>query len=179
MKKNLTAVLLFFLAAPCFAAAPTPAEIRAKAELGDAGAQFNLGLMYHNGKGVARDYADAVKWLPGAAKQNYAAAQCLLGLTYSEGEGVSRDDAEAVKWFRKAAEQGYAHAQYCLGLMYQEGKGIPRDDVAAYMWYSLAVVQGQGQAKVKLGAIEHKMTRDQIAEAQQRVSEWKPALLKP
>jgi TPR repeat protein len=178
MKTILFVVFLFFLAEPCFAGSPTPAEIRTKAETGDAGAQFNLGLMYHNGKGVAREYADAVKWLPGAAKQNYAAAQCLLGQTYSEGEGIPRDDTEAVKWFRKAAEQGYAPAQYCLGLMYQEGKGVPRDDVSAYMWYSLAVVQGQGQAKVKLGAIEHTMTRDQIAEAQKRRSEWKPTPLK-
>ena len=34
------------------------------AEQGDAKAQYNLGLMYNNGKGVAQDqdYKEAVKW---------------------------------------------------------------------------------------------------------------------
>ncbi len=32
------------------------------AEQGDAAAQYNLGLMYDNGQGVARDHAEAVKW---------------------------------------------------------------------------------------------------------------------
>ena len=33
------------------------------AEQGDATAQFNLGIMYENGKGVPKDYKTAVKWI--------------------------------------------------------------------------------------------------------------------
>ena len=38
------------------------------AELGDVAGQYNLGLMYKNGKGVKQDNAEAVKWLLRAKK---------------------------------------------------------------------------------------------------------------
>ena len=37
-------------------------EWRPLAEQGDAKAQYNLGVMYDNGKGVTQDYKEAVKW---------------------------------------------------------------------------------------------------------------------
>ena len=38
------------------------------AEQGYAGAQYNLGLIYANGKGVTQDYKEAVKWYRKAAE---------------------------------------------------------------------------------------------------------------
>ena len=35
---------------------------RPLADEGDADAQYNLGVMYNNGDGVSRDYAEAMKW---------------------------------------------------------------------------------------------------------------------
>ena len=72
--------------------------------------------MYAEGRGVARDDAEAVRWYRKAAQQGYAIAQTILGFMYAEGEGVTRDDAEAVRWFRKAAEQGNAEARKVLRL---------------------------------------------------------------
>ena len=40
---------------------------RPLAERGDAGAQFNLGVMYNNGRGVPKDYARAYMWFSLAA----------------------------------------------------------------------------------------------------------------
>ena len=82
---------------------------RLAAEQGYASAQFNLGVMYLNGRGgegVPQDDAEAVKWYRLAAEQGYASAQFNLGVMYLNGRGVPQDDAEAVKWHRKAAEQG-------------------------------------------------------------------------
>ena len=62
--------------------------VRQAAEQGDAAAQFSLGFMYHEGKGVLKDDAEAVRWYRLAAEQGIAAAQFNLGLMYSEGEGV-------------------------------------------------------------------------------------------
>jgi len=81
-------------------------EIRAKAENGDAQAQFNLGDRYRTGEGVAKDAPEAVKWYRKAAEQGYARGQCALGTCYANGVGLPKDDAEAVTWYRKAAEQG-------------------------------------------------------------------------
>ena len=37
-------------------------ELKAKAENGDAKAQFDLGVCYQKGRGVPRDYVQAHKW---------------------------------------------------------------------------------------------------------------------
>lgn len=110
-------------------------RILIKAESGVAEAQYRLGCMYEKGDGVARNDAEAVKWIKFAANQGLAKAQSKLGLKYLEGEGVPQNYSEAVTWFRKAAEQGIAKAQYNLGLMYENGKGVPKDDVEAVKWY--------------------------------------------
>ena len=94
-------------------------EVSAKAEQGDARAQYNLGSMYYNGKGVTQDYKEAVKWYTKAAEQGYAVAQSNLGYMYFNSEGVAQDYKETAKWWRKAAEQGYAEAQFNLGHKYK------------------------------------------------------------
>ena len=50
------------------------AELRAKAEQGDAPAQTRLGLIYYIGEGVERDYAETVKWWRAAAAKGNADA---------------------------------------------------------------------------------------------------------
>ena len=89
---------------------PTVSELLSKAKTGDAIAEYTLGNMYSAGKGVSRDYAEAVKWYRKAAEQGYVRAQESLGFMYEKGQGIPRDYAEAIKWFRKAAEQGDAVA---------------------------------------------------------------------
>ena len=70
-------------------------------------AQFHLGLMYANGKGVPKNSPRAVNLFRMAADLGYAEAQFNLGLMYANGRGVTRDEARAVLWFRKAIAQGY------------------------------------------------------------------------
>ena len=79
---------------------------RLAAEQGNAAAQFSLGFMYSERRGVLKDEAEAVRWYRLAAEQGDAPAQFNLGNMYSEGEGVPKDAAEAVRWYRLAAEQG-------------------------------------------------------------------------
>ena len=52
------------------AAQTSQAEIQRlirSAQSGDARAQFNLGLYYHDGRGVTQNYAEALKWYRRAA----------------------------------------------------------------------------------------------------------------
>ena len=76
------------------------------AEQGDAQAQFNLGVVYANGRGVRQDDAEAVRWYRQAAAQGFAAAQTLLGMMYENGRGVRQDLALAQEWFGKACQNG-------------------------------------------------------------------------
>jgi TPR repeat protein len=62
--------------------------LRPLAEQGDARAQDNLGILYHDGQGVPQDYAEAVKWHRLAAEQGNAVAQDNLGFCYGKGKGV-------------------------------------------------------------------------------------------
>ena len=115
------------------------AELRHTAEQGDAKAQFNLGVIYYNGKGVTQDYTEAIGWFRRAAEQGPAQAQFALGLAYAQGKGVPLDYPKAIEWYRLASGQGDADAQYNLGLMYTDGLGVPPDYIAAYTFLDHAI----------------------------------------
>jgi TPR repeat protein len=76
------------------------------AEQGHAFAQYNLGLMYDNGRGVLQDFKTAVKWYTLAAEQGNADAQYSLGLMYANGDGVLQDYVYAQMWWNIAASSG-------------------------------------------------------------------------
>ena len=85
------------------------ADLRKKAEAGDAAAQTNLGIKYAKGEGVPQDSKEAVKWLRKAAEQGDARAQYGLGLSYELGRGVLKDSVSAYAWFSLAAYNGSEH----------------------------------------------------------------------
>jgi uncharacterized protein len=86
-------------------------EMQKKAEQGDAGAQYKLGLVYDVGVGAAQDLAKAAQWYQRAADQGHVAAQFNLGLMYACGRGVSRDLVQAHMWLNLAAAGSQAAAR--------------------------------------------------------------------
>ena len=89
-------------------------SLRQAAERGDPNAQFELGVRYAEGKGVAPDDKEAARWILKAAEQGHLEAQFNLGLMYADGNGVPLDESKAVEWLRKAAQKGSAQAQQIL-----------------------------------------------------------------
>jgi hypothetical protein len=128
-----------------------PEEIKAKADAGDAAAQFKLGSLYANGDGVKRDTRTAANYYRLAADQGNTAAQIALGELYETGLGVTRDEAEAVRWYRKAADQGSPAGQYALAVMYLMGTGVAQNDAEALKWYRASADQGYALALFHLG----------------------------
>jgi uncharacterized protein len=126
---------------------------RPLAEKGSASAQYNLGVIYGKGQGVAQDYHEAIKWFRQSAEQGTANAQYNLGSMYAQGQGVAQDYGEAIKWYRLAAAQGNATAQNALGIMYVLGRGVPQDDKEAIKWVRLAVARGNATAQNTLGGM--------------------------
>ena len=120
--------------------------LRPWAERGDAQAQYNLGVMYRDGQGVAQDDTKAREWFEKAAAQGLAAAQYNLGLMYYHGQDVAKDYVKAREWFEKAAAQGDADAQYNLGVMYSNGQSVARDSAKAREWYEQAAAQTENAA---------------------------------
>ena len=121
------------------------------AKQGNADAQYNLGVMYDNGRGVPQDYKEAAKWYQLAAMQGHASAQHNLGVMYEVGRGIPQDDSEAVRLYQLAANQGNASAQLNLGYMYAHGRGVPQDDSEAVRLFQLAANQGNDVAQLNLG----------------------------
>lgn len=117
------AILLMFLAGPAalplfadFAAGAAAyekgdystalSEWQPLAEAGGSAAQFNLGLLYYDGKGAPQDFARAAEWFEKASEQGYAKAQHNLGAMFAVGRGVKRDYTQAYKWLSLCAAAG-------------------------------------------------------------------------
>ena len=78
-----------------------------KKEKGYARAQFNLGVMYEKGEGIAQSltenerWQEALKWYTQAAKQGHAGSQSKLGFMYYLGHGVDKDEKKTMELFKK------------------------------------------------------------------------------
>jgi len=77
-------------------------ELLPVAQEGNARAQQMVGNMYLHGAGVARNDADAAKWIRLSADQGNAVAMKALGRLYVQGRGMEQDLREATVWFRRA-----------------------------------------------------------------------------
>jgi TPR repeat protein len=138
---------------------------QSKANQGDAGAQFILGLLYYRGLGTQQDTKQAVYWYTKAAEQGHVQAQYKLGRLYRGSEDeVPQDYKQSVYWYTKAAEQGFIQAQYKLGYMYEYGEVAPQDYKQAFFWYTKAAEQGHHFAKNDREKMLEKMSKSQIEE---------------
>jgi len=168
--KRLTLIALLILLTGEPAAALDFLETKELAELGDPWYQTDMGLFYHHGQGVQKNYTEAARWYHLAADQGFAKAQSNLGVLYGEGKGVPQDYVVAANWFRKAAEQGNASAQHNLGLMYGRGQGVPQDYSEAYVWEALASAGGVKNAINNRDFCASKLSPEELKAAQRR--EW-------
>ena len=85
-------------------------ELVKKAEQGDALAQYSLGVMYYESKGVPQDYKKAIEWYTKAAEQGLDHAQYNLGQMYYEDKGVPQDYKKAYAWAHVAEASGNQYA---------------------------------------------------------------------
>jgi TPR repeat protein len=134
-----------------------------------AAAQFRLGTMYENGRGLPRDLDQARAWYTRAAAQGYSSALYSLGyVCFTQGDGAC-----AVEWWTRAARQDSADAMFSLGVLYDEGTAMPRDPVQAHMWYDLAAAAGAAGAAEKRDALARGMSVAEVAEARRRAQAWR------
>ena len=124
---------------------------KAKAELGDALAQYRLANVYFYGEGGLKDPAEALKWYLKAAQQGQVDAQYRLGFIYEQGLGVPVEYFESARWWRLAADQGHAGAQFSIGYCYGRGEGVPRNPTEAAKWFHKSADQGNASAYRFLG----------------------------
>jgi TPR repeat protein len=152
-----------------------------EASRGDSDAQYDVGSMYQNGRGVTPDRAKAIEWYSKAAAQDNQKAVSRLELMRANETRFSRTEAHAARgdvdsqydlgnmhekgigtrvnyqkardWYEKAAAAGHAGASFNLGLMYHEGSGIGQDNKTAYAWFRDAADKGSTPAQYYLGKL--------------------------
>jgi TPR repeat protein/GTP-binding protein EngB required for normal cell division len=123
--------------------------------------QYALGQLYEEGKGIEKNYQEAVLWYELSAKTDKADAPLRLGLLYeSGGYGIEKDEKTAVNLYWLAAahsnktavarlialaneQQGnYPEAQYVLGDLYLKGEGVEKNYQAGIAYWLQAARQG-------------------------------------
>ena len=123
------------------------------AEKGDAEAQRNIGFMYYQGHGVAKNYDEAVNWYLKSARQGNAGAQTSLGTMYYQGHGVPKNYQEAIRWFRLAAKNNEPMAQAKLGMMLYGGQGVTQNFKEAARWAHLSAEQNDSSGQILLARL--------------------------
>lgn len=127
------------------------ADLKARAERGDAEAQLELSIRHHNGMGTPRSYREAARWARLAADQGLARAQVAMGDLCLRGEGVTRSATEAASWYRKAAQSGDPMGQEQLARLYSGGEGVAQDDRQALEWALKSAEQGLASGQYLAG----------------------------
>lgn len=165
-------------AIPEWALAPKKlAELKAKAEKGDAQAQFEFGTnrlvvaVMDDHVGVPEAITEAMNWWLKAAEGGHAEAAFFLASEYKHGRGKQGTNAIlALHWLQVAAERGNLEAQVALarscytdwagawasspafsGVKLQEDWGTGQDLADAAKWYGKAAAQGDADSQSTLG----------------------------
>ena len=124
---------------------------RQSAEMGVPEAMREIGYLYTNGLGTAKDYIEAMRWYRQSADKGYALAMNEVGRLYLHGLGVPTNYSEAMRWYRQAADKGNATAISNIGFLYQHGLGVPTDYGEAMRLYRQAADNGYAGAMNQIG----------------------------
>lgn len=111
----------------------------AKAQNGDAEAQYKLGQCYETGKttGVALDKAKAFRWKKAAALKGHAEAMYDYAYQLLYGFYTPADTAGYRKYILRAAEKGNENALYSVAWNYEYNYyGFAKDSVKAAGYYA-------------------------------------------
>jgi TPR repeat protein len=121
-------------------------ELMAKAQSGDAAAQYQVGAAYGEGRHVPRDFDEAAPWFLKSAEQGYPPAEGIYGMSLRQSK-----PGAAERWMLRAAEHGDASTQFWLGVAYDDKWFGAQDPDLALKWYQKAADAGDPDAQVALG----------------------------
>ena len=143
---------------------------------GIANAQYNLGVLYHQGIGVQKDIPRAVQLYRVAATNNHPEALYNLAIAYIEGVGTESDPQIANVYFQRAAAGGVAEAAYNLGLLHENGLlGESQPDEALF-WYYIAANKDNADAAKSLAQLKKQLSMNDadVERVVGRVAKQKP-----
>jgi TPR repeat protein len=144
---------------------------RVLAHSGNREAEFSLGGMYNQGKGVPENTVLGFKWIDRSAKSGYPKAEAAVGALYWSGAGVVRDYAKAFPFVLNAAQNNVFLGQFILSIMYFRGENVSINYIKSYAWMDIAEsntidLDQYIQCHNFLIKLSHIMSKQQISQAQ-------------
>jgi localization factor PodJL len=127
--------------------------LRAAALKGDPTAAYEIGVRYSEGKGVAVNLDEALKWYDRAAQAGVVPAVFRLGTFYEKGMSVKKDADIARRYYLQAAERGNAKAMHNLAVLDADGGGKGANYKSASEWFRKAADRGVADSQFNLGIL--------------------------
>jgi len=128
-------------------------KLTARAQAGDAAAEYVVANRYLRGTDTARNPGAAMRWMTLAAAKGLPSAQYMLGTFYSQGIGAKADAAKALQWYEAAALQGNRKAMHGLAIAYAQGAGTAQNMPEAVRWFSRAAQLGYVDSQFNLAVL--------------------------
>lgn len=142
------------------------------AETGVRRAQYDLAMLYLDGKLGRKDPLSAVAWLTEAMNSGDAGMQYKLATLHEQGLGCPVNYANAGVLYTLACNKGHAAAAGRIAFMATEGLGTRVDPVQAHAYAALAVERGDKDSQPLLDKLSAALTpaqKDESAEALQKL----------
>jgi TPR repeat protein len=119
-------------------------DLRARAEAGDAAAQYQLGRQLLESYSPDA-HREAIDWWKKAASRGHHEAQFELVKYYEYGTGVvPQDHRRVAELLHQAAQGKHPKAMLALGLAYEQGRyGLPQDFAKAKALYEEILEAGE------------------------------------
>ena len=141
-----------------------------RASSGFAESRMRLGRLYYEGRGVSRDYAEAVRLLQSAANSGNQTAAAYLGRAYAEGNGVAQDWNRARPLLERGVRSGSISATVLLAQANEQGLGGPVDLQEAFRLFKIAAEGGSVTAMTKVAEM-YRLGRG-VAQSDSRARQW-------
>jgi len=119
------------------------------AEQGHKDAQFQLGKMYEEGKGIDADSDQAILWYQKAVQSGHKLAEHNLNKLYFK----TKHHSLAYEWYIKHKGHNSPYFVYALGVVFEIGKEVERDYAKAKILYEMASKRGSAKAWYRLGGL--------------------------
>jgi uncharacterized protein len=139
--------------------------LMAKAQAGEAEAEFLVGRVYEDGRLVQKNEEEAARWFLKSAEQGHVPAQRVYGLM-----SVHINPSVGERWILRAAEQGDSEAQFWMGYAYENNWFGTTDLREALKWYKRGAEGGNPDAQVELGR-RHEDGED-VEQSYKLAAEW-------
>jgi len=114
----------------------------------------HIGVIYEMGRGVTRDYTEAVKWYRKGVDRHDRYATINLARHYVLGKGIEQDNAKAIKFFVKFFVGLFGeNLGVDLDVVYKKEQRFIRENTEAFKQLLKDAGQGNVKAQASLGVM--------------------------